>query len=441
MEDARRFTAVVVRTGYLSLLAAAVSSVSVLLSFVFIMVLRTAHPVLLSLVQYPLLFILIPACGLVCAQYVSRRWAHGVKGHGVPEIQYSVRDRGGYIPVKSAAAKTISSLITILTGGSAGQAGPVALIGATTGSALGSLLRLEKQERMILIGSGAASAITLLFHTPVTAVLFTLELIYIRFSARTVIPLVISTALVYSGLSGVGLSFPLLPLEAVLALSPAFLAAAVLTAAVSSLIAWGWQKVQFGIESFFIRSTIPEALEAFIAGLLVGLFSLVSFRISGTAMVSAADTAFLSHLFQGSLSSPLIVFLLLSMKFIANPLTLGSGGSGGVFAPSLFLGASAGIAVSGTIALFLPLPAEAILLCALIGMASVLAGVSGAVLTAIVLTAEMTGSLSPLLVVASGTALSVILTRLMNRDTFYSAKLKINENDRGQGTGSFRQVR
>ena len=432
MKDAGRVSACVKRTGYLSLLAVSVALGAALLSYLFIMILRTAHPLLFSLTRYPLLFILIPAIGLMAAQFVSRRWAQGVKGHGVPEIQYSVRDRGSVIPLRGAAAKTLSSLITILAGGSAGQAGPVALIGAVTGSAFGNLLHLQRHERMILIGSGVASAITVLFHTPVTALLFTLELIYISYSVCTIIPLIISTAGVFWGLSAAGLSYPLIPLEPSISLSPSFLAAALLTVIFSSLIVWGWGKVQFGIESFFIRSTIPQALEACIAGLLVGLLSLLSYRISGTDMVSAADTAFLAQLFQGSFSSPLILFLLLLMKFIANPLTLGAGGSGGVFAPSLFLGASAGFVTAGSVALFFPLSFDAVLLCTLIGMSSVLAGVSGAVLTAIVLASEMTGSMSPLLVVACGTGISVLFTRRMNKDTFYSAKLKKNESERGE---------
>jgi len=432
MKVISRFTATVKRTGYISLLAVSVSLGAALFSALFIMILRTAHPLLFSLTRYPLLFILIPAFGLMAAQFVSFRWAQGVKGHGVPEIQYSVRDRDGVIPLRGAAAKTLSSLITILAGGSAGQAGPVALIGAVAGSAFGNFLHLQKQERMILVGSGVASAITVLFHTPVTALLFTLELIYIRYSVSTVIPITISTAVVFSGLSAAGLSYPLIPLEPGFSLSPSFIVAALLTVIFSSLIVWGWGKVQFGIESFFIRSTIPQAFEAFIAGLLVGLLSLLSYRISGTAMVSAADTAFLTQLFQGSFPSPLILLLLLTMKFIANPLTLGAGGSGGVFAPSLFLGASAGFVTAGTVALFLPLSFDAVLICSLVGMSAVLAGVSGAVFTAIVLATEMTGSLSLLPVVACGTGISVLLTRRMNKDTFYSAKLKKNESERGE---------
>ena len=227
------------------------------------MILRTAHPLLFSLTRYPLLFILIPAFGLMAAQFVSFRWAQGVKGHGVPEIQYSVRDRDGVIPLRGAAAKTLSSLITILAGGSAGQAGPVALIGAVAGSAFGNFLHLQKQERMILVGSGVASAITVLFHTsgdgsPVH-------------SRTDIYPILSVHGYSYHHFHSGGflrsyllqvLSYPLIPLEPGFSLSPSFIVAALLTVIFSSLIVWGWGKVQFGIESFFIRSTIPPGFRS-----------------------------------------------------------------------------------------------------------------------------------------------------------------------------------
>ncbi len=427
VDNPKAFRKAALRTGYLSILASFVSLCASALSFAFIMILRIVHPLVFSLSRYPLLFVMIPAMGLPLAQVISRRWAKGIKGHGVPEIQYSVRDRNGYVPLKSAAAKTVASLITIMSGGSAGQAGPVALIGATAGSAAGTLFHLKPAERIILIGAGVASSVATLFHTPITALLFTLELILIEYSALSVIPVIVSTAVVMQVISLAGFSSPLIPVSLSLDFSPPLFLAVVMTLSFSALIAWGWMKVQFGIEAAFIRSTVPESLEAMVAGILVGTLSYLSFRVSGEHMVSAADTAFLQHLLNGSLTAPLILFLLFLMKFIANPLTLGAGGSGGVFAPSLFLGATAGAAVAGFVSTVYPLPPEAMILCALVGMSSVLAGVTGAVLTSIVLSVEITGAYSIISLVMISAALSYLLTRVMNRETLYSAKLKREE--------------
>ncbi len=427
MEESGSLRYRAVRTLYLSLLGAGVSVCAALLTLAFVAILRAAHPYLFSLSGYPILFIAVPGIGLSAAQFVSRRWAHDIKGHGIPEIQYRVRDREGDIPLKGAGAKTLSSLITIAFGGSAGQAGPVALIGATTGSATGSLFRLSRKERNILIGAGVASAVTTLFHTPVAAVLFTLELILVEYSLAAVIPVLAATGVAFLGLSLAGFPIPLIPLQADILLSPALVTALAVTALLSAFIAWGWMKVQFAIETFFIRSRIPESLEALIAGLLVGTLSYLSILLSGEHVVSSADTEFLHHLLSGDISAPVLLMILLLLKFIANPLTLGAGGSGGVFAPSLFLGACAGVSIAGFAGQLFPLPPDAFIICALAGMSSVLAGVSGALLTSIVLSVEMTGDVSLLPLVALTAGLSYLINWLLNRDTLYSAKLKKEE--------------
>ncbi len=431
VKEKEGFRETALRTGYLSFLSILVSLAAVFFSYSFIMILRSVHPLIFSSSTAPVLFFIIPAIGLPLARIISRTWARDIKGHGVPEIQYSVRDRGGYVPLRSAIAKTAASMITIMSGGSAGQAGPVALIGATTGSAAGSLLNLKSTERIILIAAGVASAVTTLFHTPITALLFTLELVLVQYSDLAVIPIIFSTATALFCASLLGYSFPLIPVHVVFSFSPSLALAAAVTAVLCALIAWGWMKVQFAIEDFFIWSKIPELIEAMAAGLLVGALSYISFRVSGEHMVSAADSTFLEHLFSGSLNAPLILFMLFLMKFIANPLTLGAGGSGGVFAPSLFLGATAGAAAAGLLALFLPLPPEAFIICALIGMSSVLAGVTGAILTAIVLPVEVSGTYPLIIIVMACAGLSFLLTRVMNRETLYSAKLKREESGRG----------
>jgi len=361
---------------------------------------------------------LIPGLGAAASWFVLTRVIRDTPGHGVPEVIYSVSKRGGRLRFRSSFSRLISSCLTIGSGGSAGPEAPIVMSGAALGSTLARLMSLNERQRIILVGCGAAGAIASIFNAPIAGMVFALEVILGEWRDVNIGPIAISSVagvMVCRGLSGnqIPFSHESFELSPQIVLASAILA--VLTALVSvsltrsiSLSARWWKKVPG-----------KGVLRAGLGGLGVGLLGMVLPTVLGEGYLETKEM--INGGFRGSL---LLIGILLAAKILATSLTLGSGGSGGIFAPALTIGAVSGLAFHGMLTFFWPSVVWSTSgLFALLGMAGLIGGVLQAPLTAFFLVVEITGGydlILPLLVVS---VLSSAVSRQIEPASIYLKEL------------------
>ncbi len=387
-----------------------------------------------------LLIILIPALGGLCAGLIISRWAPEAKGHGVPEVMEAMALKGGRMRMRVIGAKAMASAVTIGSGGSAGREGPIVHMSSALGSSLGSRLGLTTYHVRILVGCGAAGAISATFNTPLAGIIFAIELILPEIRTRSFIPVVLTSVFanitswsllrylgfgevfVFGGRGGEALAFHLQhPME---------LGFYLLLGLAAGLVAILFTRSLYSTEDAFDRLSIPSAAKPAIGGLIVGVVGVVIFHQTGDFRVFGIGYDSIRWVLDfevGDLAWGLFFTLvaLVLLKVLSTSLTLGSGGSGGVFAPSLCMGAMLGGAIGVAVNL-IPLPFDVGHpgAYALVGMAAVFAGASRATLTAIIIIFEMTGDyfiIIPLMfacVIADGVAAWGF------RESIYTMKLK-----------------
>ena len=283
----------------------------------------------------PWWIVLVPAAGGLLVGPLVTRVAPETKGHGVPEVMLAVARNHGVIRPRVAVLKAVASAITIGTGGSAGREGPIVQIGSAVGSVLGRTFRVSSDMVRMFVACGAAGGIAASFNTPIAGVIFALEVILRDFAGRafaTVVISAVTASVVSRSLLGqeaffqvpaytLGSSWELLP-YAVLGV-------------VGALVARLFVLALYRIEDGFDALRIPASLKPGLGGLLLGGVAWFLPEVLGTGH-DAIEAAL-----HGELAWTLLL-LLVAGKILATSFTLGSGGSGGVFAPSLFLGAMLG---------------------------------------------------------------------------------------------------
>ncbi|MFP5070383.1 chloride channel protein [Pseudonocardia nantongensis] len=354
--------------------------------------------------------------GLVYGPLVQR-FAPEARGHGVPEVMVAVARNGGRIPATVAGVKALASGICIGTGGSVGREGPIVQIGSALGSAIGQWLRVPSTRMVLMVCCGAAGGISATFDAPISGVVFGLELILRSFSAEAFGVLVISSvtanvvAKLIAGDTAI-LTLPhfelgsaaSLPLYAVLGL-------------LAGLLGWAFARILYVVEDACDRVWRgPEWLRPAVGGLLLGALLLALPQMYGVGY-PVLENAIESRYALGFL------LLLVVGKILASSLTIGIGGSGGVFAPSLFVGGTAGTAFG--IAASAAFPALDLNPGAfgLVGMAAVFAGAAHAPITAVLIVFELTGDYALILPLMAAVVLATGLSNLVSRDTIYTLKL------------------
>lgn len=363
-------------------------------------------------------FVLIPPVlsGLVYGPLVQ--WgAPEARGHGVPEVMYAVARRGGRIPPRVAVVKSLASALCIGGGGSVGREGPIVQIGSALGSTVGLAVRAPEDRLRLLVACGAAGGIAATFNAPLAGVVFAMEIILRDFAARSFGMVVVSsvTASVVARTVLGDHAFLILPHFSMGHLAAYGLFA--LLGVLAGVAGVAFIRVLYGIEDVCDRVWRgPEWLRPAVGGLLLGLLLLavpqmygVGYPVLGNAVEGRYAIGFL--------------LLLLVAKMVATSLTICIGGSGGVFAPSLFLGAMLGGAFGQTAALLIPGTAGAAGSYALVGMAAVFAGAARAPITAVLIVFELTGEYSLILPLMLAVSLATGIGHLLSRDTVYTAKL------------------
>ena len=340
---------------------------------------------------------LLTALGLWAAWALVRR-ARLPDGQTVPDVQLAVAKRGGRVSARPVAVRTLASAITLGAGGSAGSEGPTAVLGSVVGSAVGRVLGLQPRRVKILVGCGAAAGISAAFNAPFAGAFFALEEVLGSFSVGAFSPVVVASvagALTVRPFLGAHPAFHVpvygeIRPEAIALLYP-------LLGAACGLWSAGYTRAFFATADLFGRLRGPAWLRPVTGGLAVGLIVLAS----GGLLVGNGHLAIPAPVF-GGLAWYLLLALALA-KTAATTITLGSGGSGGVFTPTLFIGAALGGGLGRLAADALPRAGVHPEAWALVGMAGLVAGATRAPITAIFMVFEMTDDYSiviPLMLVA-----------------------------------------
>jgi CIC family chloride channel protein len=360
--------------------------------------------------------ILIPAIGGLIVGPLIYFFAREAKGHGVPEVINAMITNSGKIRPRVTVVKTLASSICIGSGGSAGREGPIIQIGSALGSSIGQLFNLTEDKTKTLVACGAAAGIAATFNAPLGGIFFALEVILREYGLRNFSSVVLSsvTATVISrSFLGDNPTFqtPSFQLYSILDI-PYYLVFSLFTAAA----AWLFIKVLYKSEDIFNSIKMPEYLKPALGGLTIGIIGLWFPQVFGVGYEVIESTIY------GGIGLTVIIALVF-LKIIATSITLGSGGSGGIFAPSLFIGALMGEAFGRVVSIIFPatvIPPGAF---ALVGMAAVFAGAAHAPISAILLLFEMTGNyqiLPPLMITC---VISVILVRRVSKASIYTLKL------------------
>jgi CIC family chloride channel protein len=381
---------------------------------------------LASLPWYYLL--LLPAAGGLVVGPLVHFLAPEARGHGVPEVMEAVALHGGRIRPRVVGVKSLASALTITTGGSVGREGPIVQIGSAIGSSLGQFLELRHDRMRVLVGCGAAAGIAATFNAPVAGVLFAIELILGSYAITTLTPLIISSVVAtvvchaFPGITGgdvrafeIDFVFSLVSAWEL----PMYFALGIAAA----LVAWFFMKTLFFSESLFAAVPIPPWLKAPVGGLALGSMILLSSRAFGGAHIFGIGYESIEMAMGGGIVWWGLLGLI-GLKILATSVTLGSGGSGGIFAPSLFLGAMAGGAFGiGVHALFPAVTAHPGAY-ALVGMGAVVAGTTHAPITAIIILFELTGDYEIILPIMIACVLANLITSRISRDSIYTEKLR-----------------
>ncbi len=372
--------------------------------------------------------ILAPVLGGLMVAFLVKNFAPEAKGHGVPEVMDAIYYGRGIIRPVVSVVKALASAISIGSGAAVGREGPIIQIGSAFGSTVGQLVRLPQWQRTALIGCGAGGGIAATFNTPIGGLLFAIELILPEISSRTLIPVALATgAATYVGRAAFGASpafdIPSLIIARASPLTESTLVAYLCLGLLLGLVSMVYIRSIYLLEDFFDRLPGNYYTRHALGMLACGVMMYLFLRYSGHYYVQGVGYATIQEILTQPLLSPAFLLLLFAAKLLATSLALGSGASGGIFSPSLFLGATLGGAYAILVNDLLPGVPLDVPATAMIGMAGVVAGATGAVVTAIVMIFEMTRDYNviiPLMITAS---VAYGVRRGVLGDSIYTLKL------------------
>jgi chloride channel protein, CIC family len=365
-------------------------------------------------------FVVIPVLGGLVYGPLIYRYAREARGHGVPEVMVAVAERGGRIRPQVSVVKAVASAVCIGTGGSVGREGPIVQIGSALASAFGQWTRMPENRMRILVACGAAGGIAATFNAPVTGVFFGVEIILREFSVDALFTVMLSAMLadaIAIPFLGDGRFLSGFPSGISLAHPRDYLLVAVL-AVVAGLIGLGFKAVLYKMEDGWDRlwGSRPEWARPAVGGIALGLLLLALPQMYGVGY---------PVMYKAVAGDYVLWFLIVlaAGKMLACSLTLGIGGSGGVFAPSLFVGATSGMAF-GVIAQHAFGPgAGPPALYAAVAMGAVFTSAARAPLTSVASVVEMTGDYALTLPVMLAVAIATAMSRALSYGSIYTAKL------------------
>jgi len=364
--------------------------------------------------------ILLPALGGLIIGPIITRLAPETKGHGVPEVMEAATLRGGRIRKRVAFLKVIVSSITIGSGGSAGREGPIAQIGATLGSIMGQLFKLGARDMKLLVVCGLAAGIAGTFNAPLGGALFGLEILYRGIGLFNAMPVILSSVIGATVASVFLGRKPAFNPEGVTTWTPQELPLYLLLGVVFGILSILWVKIFYAVENFFEKLNASPQLKPAIGGFIVGLIGVfyAGYGIMGVGYEG------IDLVLAGKLTLTLLI-LLGFLKILATSFTIGSGGSGGIFAPSLYIGSMFGGALGILFHTMFPSIVTQPATYALAGMAALFAGAAQAPINVIIMIPEMSGTFTLIPPIMASSTMSFFIAWLILRgSSIYTIKLE-----------------
>ncbi|MBN1273972.1 MAG: chloride channel protein [Candidatus Aminicenantes bacterium] len=361
--------------------------------------------------------LLLPAAGGLLISPLIYYGAREAKGHGVPEIMESLIFRGGKIPTKVAVVKALASSICISSGGSVGREGPIVQISSTIASAAGRLFHVKERSLRTIVAAGAGAGIGGTFNAPIAGALFAVEILLGDFGVFSFSPIIVASVistLTTRMLTGNFAAFtvPQYTLTSVWEIGPY-----ILLGLASGAVAILFIKSLYFLEDRFDSFPVHPLLKPILGGLLVGGIGLVFPHVLGLGYES------IDFCLQNQIGF-LLAFILIFVKICGTSLTLGSGGSGGIFAPSLFLGAMTGNFIGSIFHNAFPSSISSPGAFSLVGMGAVVAGATQAPITAIIIIFELTNDYKIILPLMLSCIIASFMTVGIHKESIYTMKLK-----------------
>lgn len=395
-----------------------------------------------------LFLIALPAAGGLAVGLIQHYLGRAPAGHGVPDVVEALVRHEGRMPGKVGVLRAITASLTIGSGGSAGEEGPIVQIGSVLGSLAGKALHLGREHRSTLVGCGAAAGLASIFNAPIAAVIFVLEVMLRHFSLKTFMPIVIASvfgtavAQAVHGHSGAVFTLPARLLQDEFALRE--LGFYALLGVLCGLVGVVFTRLLYRSETVWSKIPVHTALKPALGGLLLGVLGLLFIGVIGGGSVPGYEPpVFFANGYpvvealldpdsydtsrpEVAVARVTVPFLIAAMlfKMVGTSMTLGSGGSGGVFAPSLFIGAALGGAFGSLVQSLPGFDAATPATYALAGMAGVLAGCVHCPISAFLLVFEVTRNYKVILPVMLVAILATIIAQALLRDSIYSRALR-----------------
>jgi chloride channel protein, CIC family len=361
--------------------------------------------------------LLLPALGGAIVGPLIYFLAREARGHGVPEVMIAVITRNSIIRPVVVLVKTLASAVSIASGGSVGREGPIVQIGAAIASTTGQILRLHPVKLKTLVGCGVSAGIAATFNAPMAGTLFSLELIVADFGLSAFTPILVSAVAataVTRHFHGNIIEFAV----------PAFTMVSLwefglylILGLVAGLVGFIFSRSLYIADDLFEKTKIPQWIRPACGGLLVGVAAIFYPHIMGVGYDA------IRVLFDGQLALS-VMLLLVVLKLVATAITIGSGGSGGVFAPSLFIGGMLGGAFGYTVHHLFPEMTAPPVAYALVGMAAVNGACTLAPLSAIIILVELTNEYAILLPLMFTVVMASFVSRKLSAESIYTEKLR-----------------
>lgn len=372
--------------------------------------------------------ILVPVVGGLGVTWLVSTFAPEARGHGVPEVMDAIYYKRGAIRPVVAVVKSLASALAIGSGAAVGREGPIIQIGSALGSTLGQIVRMTAGQRITLVAAGAGAGIAATFNTPIGGVLFATELMMPEISVNTFLPVAIATGTA----TFIGRLF--------FGAAPAFFVPAQLGAipnqpgSAFTLVLYALLGAVTGAAAAFLIRALHWAEDGFdripgrywrhtLGMLIVGVMIYLLFRYAGHYYVEGVGYATIQATLYGQLQGGAFLLMLALCKTVATSVSLGSGSSGGVFSPSLFIGATLGAALSSIIAIIVPGAPVSAPAFAMVGMGAMVGGSTGAAMTAVAMIFEMTRDYDIVLPMIIAVAFSLGARRLLSPESIYTLKL------------------
>ena len=369
---------------------------------------------------------LAPTIGGLIVGPIVYYFAKEARGHGVPEVMEAVALRGGAIRFRVMFAKIAASAVSIASGGSVGREGPIVQIGSALGSAIGQVLKVTGSRLRTLVACGAAAGIAATFNAPIAGALFAVEVILGDFGVSQFSPIVISSVaatVVSRHFLGdlPAFEIPRYELVSVYEMIPY-----AILGILAALVALAFIKILYKTEDIFEKTKLPGFVKAAVGGMMIGFIGIYFPHIFGVGY----DT--IGMALEGKMVWYFLLFMV-GLKILATSLSLGAGLSGGIFAPSLFMGACLGGFVGSIVNYIMPEHSAASGAYALVGMGAVVAGATHAPITAILIIFELTSEYKIILPLMVACIISTLITTRLKKDSIYTLKLSRRGINLSQG--------